>query len=103
MTHHTRIYEGHTGSPLNEPAKTIKAGAHGVPGGENMIRFDDGSVRYMSTYEAKLVQTFPSDYVVTGGASAALRQIGNAVPVKLAYILGKQLNQMLQEASEETA
>lgn len=98
-----RIYEGHTGSPLNEPAKTIKAGAHGVPGGENMIRFDDGSVRYMSTYEAKLVQTFPSDYVVTGGASAALRQIGNAVPVKLAYILGKQLNQMLQEASEETA
>lgn len=98
-----RIYDGHTGSPLNEPAKTIKAGAHGVPGGENMIRFDDGSVRYMSTYEAKLVQTFPRDYVVTGGASAALRQIGNAVPVKLAYILGKQLSQMLQETSKETA
>jgi hypothetical protein len=28
---------GHTGSPLDEPAKTLKAGVHGVPGGENML------------------------------------------------------------------
>jgi DNA (cytosine-5)-methyltransferase 1 len=33
-----RIYSGHTGSILDSPAKTIKAGNHGVPGGENMIR-----------------------------------------------------------------
>ena len=34
-----RIYPGHTGSFLDLPSKTIKAGDHGVPGGENMIRF----------------------------------------------------------------
>ena len=28
-----RIYPGHTGSQLDEPAKTLKAGVHGVPGG----------------------------------------------------------------------
>lgn len=32
-----RSYPGHTGSPLDEPAKTLKAGVHGVPGGENML------------------------------------------------------------------
>src|SRR5208283_1873114 len=32
-----RTYKGHTGSPLDEPAKTLKAGVHGVPGGENML------------------------------------------------------------------
>ena len=39
-----RSYAGHTGSPLDEPAKTLKAGDHGVPGGENMLRNPDGSV-----------------------------------------------------------
>ncbi len=29
-----RSYTGHTGSPLDEPAKTLKAGDHGVPGGQ---------------------------------------------------------------------
>jgi DNA (cytosine-5)-methyltransferase 1 len=31
-----RVYPGHTGSPLDLPAKALKAGDHGVPGGENM-------------------------------------------------------------------
>ncbi|MFB5207535.1 hypothetical protein ABGA94_17225, partial [Stenotrophomonas sp. 3diitr2024] len=38
-----RSYPGHTGSPLDLPAKTLKAGGHGVPGGENMLVKDDGS------------------------------------------------------------
>lgn len=86
-----RRYAGHTGSPIDQPAKTIKAGAHGVPGGENMIAFPDGSVRYMSVREAKLVQTFPVDYVIMGNWSEAMRQIGNAVPVRLAEAMGKAL------------
>lgn len=86
-----RPYPGHTGSSLDEPSKTIKAGAHGVPGGENMIRFQDGSVRYYTVYEAKQIQTFPPDYVITGPWGEAMRQIGNAVPVQLATIVGRQL------------
>jgi DNA (cytosine-5)-methyltransferase 1 len=32
-----RSYHGHTGSPLDEPAKTLPPADHGVPGGENTI------------------------------------------------------------------
>lgn len=90
-----RTYPGHTGSDFLEPSKTIKAGAHGVPGGENMIRFPDGTVRYLTVQEAKLIQTFPADYQITGAWGEAMRQIGNAVPVKLAECIGKQLFSVL--------
>jgi DNA (cytosine-5)-methyltransferase 1 len=86
-----KIYIGHTGSDIDQPAKTIKAGTHGVPGGENMIRYEDGSVRYFTVYEAKLMQTFPKDFIVKGSWGEALRQIGNAVPVALSQLIGKQL------------
>ena len=46
-----KTYAGHSGSLLDEPSKTIKAGAHGVPGGENMVVLDDGSVRYYTVRE----------------------------------------------------
>ena len=84
-------YAGHTGSDIDMPSKTIKAGGHGVPGGENMIRFDDGSVRYYTVLEAKRIQTFPDDYPIVGSWSEAMRQLGNAVPVKLAYTLSSSL------------
>jgi len=79
-----RAYPGHTGSPIDEPAKTLKAGGHGVPGGENMIRYPDGSVRYFSIRESARLQTFPDRYELHGSWSEAMRQIGNAVPVLLA-------------------
>lgn len=91
-----RTYPGHTGSDIDEPAKTIKAGGHGVPGGENMIRFEDGSVRYFTVHEAKLIQTFPEDYVVTGAWGEAMRQIGNAVPVQLANAIGSHLINLIK-------
>ena len=86
-----RTYAGHTGSDLDSPAKTIKAGGHGVPGGENMMRFRDGTVRYFTVYEAKLIQTFPKDFVILGAWGEALRQIGNAVPVMLGKSIGTAL------------
>jgi DNA (cytosine-5)-methyltransferase 1 len=90
-----RIYPGHTGSILDAPAKTIKAGDHGVPGGENMIRFPDGSVRYLTVLEAKRLQTFPDDFIVKGVWGEAMRQIGNAVPVLLAETMGQELMKIL--------
>lgn len=86
-----RTYPGHTGSDFDWPSKTIKAGGHGVPGGENMIRFSDGSVRYLTTFEAKRIQTFPDDFVIKGAWGESMRQIGNAVPVLLAEKIGIEL------------
>jgi len=86
-----RSYAGHTGSAIDWASKTIKAGDHGVPGGENMIRFHDGSVRYFTVLEAKRIQTFPDNFVIKGAWGEAMRQIGNAVPVLLAEKIGNQL------------
>lgn len=86
-----RSYPGHTGSPLDEPAKTLKAGVHGVPGGENMLLRPDGSVRYFTVRESARLQTFPDDYAFHGAWSEAMRQLGNAVPIDLAAILARDV------------
>jgi len=79
-----RSYAGHTGSHIDLPAKALKAGDHGVPGGENMLLNTDGSVRYFTVRESARLQTFPDRYELHGGWSEAMRQLGNAVPVLLA-------------------
>ncbi len=86
-----RAYPGHTGSPLDLPAKTLKAGVHGVPGGENMIAFSDGTVRYLTVREAARVQTFPDAWRFTGSWTETMRQLGNAVPRELAATLAKSI------------
>ena len=91
-----RSYPGHTGSPLDEPAKTLKAGDHGVPGGENMLLRPDGSVRYFTVRESARIQTFPDDYVFQGAWSEAMRQLGNAVPMKLAQVMANEVKRLLE-------
>lgn len=91
-----RSYAGHTGSDYDWPSKTIKAGGHGVPGGENMIRYTDNSIRYFTVFEAKRIQTFPDDFIIKGAWGEAMRQIGNAVPVHLAQVIGNHLAETLR-------
>jgi DNA (cytosine-5)-methyltransferase 1 len=86
-----RSYKGHTGSPLDEPAKTLKAGDHGVPGGENTLALEDGSVRYFSVRECARLQTFPDEFQVAGSWTEQMRQMGNAVPVSLANIIASDI------------
>ncbi len=86
-----RAYPGHTGSPLDEPAKTLKAGVHGVPGGENMLARGDGSVRYFTVRESARLQTFPDHFLFHGSWTEAMRQLGNAVPVKLATLIANDV------------
>jgi DNA (cytosine-5)-methyltransferase 1 len=90
-----RAYPGHTGSPLDLPAKTLKAGDHGVPGGENMLVNDDGSVRYFTIRESARLQTFPDGYRFHGSWTETMRQLGNAVPVKLAQVVAKSIAKKL--------
>lgn len=91
-----RSYYGHTGSPWDQPAKALKAGMHGVPGGENMLRRDDGSVRYFTVREMARLHGFPDEYLFPGNRSQNTRQLGNAVPVALAAAFGNWMKEILE-------
>jgi DNA (cytosine-5)-methyltransferase 1 len=94
-----KAYPGHTGSSLYRPSKALKAGDHGVPGGENMIAYPNGSVRYLTIRESARVQTFPDNYQFLGSWSESMRQLGNAVPVELARIVGESVAKALRKDS----
>jgi DNA (cytosine-5)-methyltransferase 1 len=84
-----RTYPGHTGSDLDQPAKALKAGMHGVPGGENMMKLANGAVRYFTVREMARLQGFPDEFAFPGTWTESTRQLGNAVPVPLARSLGE--------------
>lgn len=92
-----RAYTGHTGSDLDEPAKTLKAGDHGVPGGENMLIYPNGRMRYFTVRESARLQTFPDNFLFMGAWTEAMRQLGNAVPVTLAETIARHINAKLKE------
>jgi DNA (cytosine-5)-methyltransferase 1 len=84
-----RTYRGHTPNELDRPAKTVKAGVHGVPGGESVLRRDDGSIRYLTVREVARVMTFPDDWWLAGPRGEQMRQLGNAVPVLLGQVMAE--------------
>jgi DNA (cytosine-5)-methyltransferase 1 len=91
-----RVYPGHTGSSLDEPAKVLKAGDHGVPGGENMLAYPNGVVRYFTVRECARLQTFPDEYVFMGSWTESMRQLGNAVPMLLAKVVAYAVHERLR-------
>lgn len=99
LIHGARSYKGHTGGALNWPGKSLKAGTHGVGGGENMLCYHDGSVRYFTVRECARLQTFPDSWVFKGPWSSITRQLGNAVPVTLATKVAMSIKEALTRSS----
>lgn len=95
-----RLYRGHKGSMMDWPSKTIKAGVHGVAGGENILHLDDESFRYFTLREMARLQGFPDDYLFYGARSRIIGQIGNAVPCKLAEVLGRKVMRLFRKFPE---
>lgn len=96
-----REYPGHTPNDLDRPAKTVKAGVHGVPGGETVLRLDDGTLRYMTVREVARVMTFPDDRRLEGPRGEQMRQLGNAVPVQLGEVMANAVAEALRFASND--
>jgi DNA (cytosine-5)-methyltransferase 1 len=90
-----KSYPGHIGSPLDLPSKALKAGDHGVPGGENMAILDNGTVRYFSTREAARLVGMPDEYVFPRSWTESMRQLGNAVPAQLGEAVGHWITSLL--------
>lgn len=94
-----RQYPGHTPNELDRPAKTVKAGVHGVPGGESVLRRDDGTIRYLTVREVARVMTFPDRWWLSGPRGEQMRQLGNAVPVALGRVLARSVAEALGDRS----
>ena len=108
-----RIYAGHTPNVLDRPAKTVKAGVHGVPGGESVMLTDTripGAKapnqryrhRYMTVREAARVMTFPDDWKLSGPRGEKMRQLGNAVPVLLGEVFAKAVATVLDDVERRS-
>ncbi|MDE0145352.1 MAG: DNA cytosine methyltransferase [Nitrospira sp.] len=54
--------------------------------------------RAISVREAACLQTFPRDFFFEGTLASMARQIGNAVPVRMATIIGHHVNRHLKNA-----
>lgn len=95
-----KAYKGHTGSPIDEASKTLRAGDHGVSGGENMIdwgaaRHENERYEHFSVRQAAAISDFPMDYDFAGTWSDGLKQIGNAVPGNLGHVVGNSIREAL--------
>ena len=93
-----RTYNNHTGSEWDEPAKALKAGDHGVPGGENLVCNRWGTPRYFTVREMARLQCLPDSYEITGSWKAATRQLGNAVPSVVGTVIGKHIKRIISGA-----
>jgi DNA (cytosine-5)-methyltransferase 1 len=56
--------------------------------------------RGITLREAALLQTFPAGYIFCGGYGAIERQIGNAIPVRLAEAAATAVRALLVPVSE---
>lgn len=93
-----RIYAGHSGSILDQPAKALKAGVHGVPGGENVLYIpSEKTIRYFTAREAARLQTFPDTWHFHGSWGACMKQLGNAAPAELIRLFAKEISQRLTQ------
>lgn len=88
-------YIGHR--PLNpdKPAPTVTA--RGDNKGGVVILPHPNGLRRMTCRELATIQSFPVDFVFRGNNSSIYRQIGNAVPVRMAYRIALQFNMIENE------
>jgi DNA (cytosine-5)-methyltransferase 1 len=80
---------------LDKPSYTIPA-RYWKDGYDALVRYNDKEIRRLTIVELKRIQSFPDNYIIDGSNKDIIIQIGNAVPCKLAYYLGKYLINILQ-------
>lgn len=90
-----RDYTAHRKTDPNKPSPTILARGNGG-GGVCAIPHYNGA-RRLTVRESASIQTFPEDFEFCGARGSCYRQIGNAVPVLFARLLGEELMRIERE------
>ena len=85
----------------NKPSTTIRAGGGYGPNGNHLAGFHPPihptAARQLTVREAARLQSFPDDWIFQGSKTAQGRQVGNAVPVKLAEAIAHQVVSLLEQ------
>ena len=77
----------------DEPSLTLTC----APAQKQTERCHPNETRPLTFREYARIQTFPDDWLFCGSLSSIYKQIGNAVPVNLAYAVGRSLVNLLNE------
>ena len=106
-----RVGNGENFTVLNEDIKSVHSGSYGrlswddhaqtittrfdTPSGGRFTHPDEN--RTITPREAARIQSFPDDFVFYGNRTTICKQIGNAVPPKLAFFLSKVIDNCIGE------
>ena len=77
----------------DEPSLTLTC----APAQKQTERCHPDETRPLTVREYARIQTFPDDWIFEGSLTAQYKQIGNAVPVNLAYAIGRSLVRLLND------
>lgn len=78
---------------LDEPSLTLTC----APAQKQTERCHPTETRPLTVREYARIQTFPDEWSFSGSLGSQYRQIGNAVPVNLAYAVGRSLVRLLND------
>lgn len=78
---------------MDEPSLTLTC----APAQKQTERCHPTETRPLTIREYARIQTFPDDWKFMGSLSDQYKQIGNAVPVNLAYAIGRSLIRLLND------
>lgn len=82
----------------SRPSRTITASSQ-----QDWVLMKDGTYRRLTPRECARIQTFPEGWLPAGNRVAQYRQIGNAVPPKMAAHMGHVVSKMLSVPVEVEA
>ncbi|MBR2909025.1 MAG: DNA cytosine methyltransferase [Clostridia bacterium] len=109
-----KISQGENWTSLDEEIHSVHSGAYGRLQKDGIsptitTRFDTPSGgkfihpvenRTLTPREAARIQSFPDDFIFYGKKSSICKQVGNAVPPKIAYFLANLTRRFLNENSK---
>lgn len=81
----------------DEPSLTLTC----APAQKQTERCHPAETRPLNIREYARIQTFPDEWSFSGSLSSQYKQIGNAVPVNLAYAVGRSLVRLLNNIEQE--
>jgi len=80
----------------DEPSLTLTC----APAQKQTERCHPEETRPLTVREYSRIQTFPDNWIFEGSMSAKYKQIGNAVPVNLAFAIGKSIVNLLEKINK---